>query len=189
MEPDIENTVGVITKDMPGFEQIGKIAKLSGQVGALGVKLFTTMPEFAHQQYKQRPHICIDISVKKTFNPVKVCSNFILCPFSKKDTGSIMMENGDSLKFHFVQSSFGSTGGYKYNLFMIDDIELQSLIFSKVTGIQVYSSRFDITLNFDFNCYPNDLYRNPDEGAQLFKIMCLRMIGLKKSMYNQENGY
>lgn len=164
--------------------EIGKITKLSGQIGQSEIKLFLALEDWKKFSLEVIPTLSIEIKVNKNLSFLIITSsNKDISPLKKGDLFTIYFNDESYIqkKFENGRNQFGKN---VVNYIFFSDLELISLYQNTVKFVETFSG---LKIPYEFTDIKNHQYSNSLEGQKLFQIMCIRITGVKLILKKQDD--
>ena len=153
--------------------EVGKITKLSGKIGSGELKLFIASDDWKKLPLSFLPTLSFEFELDNKYNFIIVrSSNKNISGLKKLDSLKICFEDGN-----FIEKKFGVDRSLKgnnvHNVISLTDLELKTLSENKVSGVETFSG---LRIPYEFTENENEQYASAEEGKQLFKIVCEKLV-------------
>ncbi|MGV8880474.1 MAG: hypothetical protein ACOH2A_15760 [Sphingobacteriaceae bacterium] len=171
---NIYNTEASIIEE--SSKKVGKITRISGQVGQSEIKLFLGLEEWRQFSIDLLPTLSIEFKVDGNSNFLIIGSTHKeISPLKKGDVFSIIFEDESFIEKKFEVGRFQS-GKIVKNLIILNDLELIALTQNLVKNVETFSG---LKIPYEFNNIANIQYSNTSDGKKLFQIMSQRITEIK----------
>lgn len=153
--------------------EVGIITKLSGKIGNGELKLYIASADWKKLPLSFLPTLSFEFELDNKYNFIIVrSSNKNISGLKKLDSLKICFEDGN-----FIEKKFGVDRSLKgnnvHNVISLTDLELKTLSENKVSGVETFSG---LRIPYEFTENENEQYANAEEGKQLFKIVCGKLV-------------
>ena len=180
----IYDTEASIVKEF--YKEVGKITKLSGKIGNDYIKLFIASDDWKKLPLNLLPSLEIKFKVDDTLNYINVrSSNKNVSGLKKGDLLTICFEDGSFIEKKFEVGRIPD-GKFVENIILLTDAELNILSKNTLSSIETFST---LRIAYEFTEIKNEQYTSSEEGKQLFKIVCEKLLEINLTLKKPSSNH